>query len=192
MSDINHQLVREYFELNEFRTFTHWPQSPDQGADHASQIFAERTGDAIGLEVDFVLQPRSIAALERASIEIRAWHTDRFYPSVIEANPILWQFASEQGRAAASAHFGTPEFSTILVVSELPNASEPRLRAQELLQESGIDHVLEFPAILRDLIERVDPQRQYEGSPTLQMLRLLKRYKLTRHQQLEFPFGAKS
>ena len=188
MSDINLQLVRDFFELNEFRTMANWR---NEGSDRASQLLAEKSTPVVDVDTGFLLQPPMLASIDRAAIEIRAWHTDRFYPSVIEANPILWQFASEDARSGPAEHFGTTEFKTILVVSELPGSSEPRAKAIELLEASGIDHVVEFPTILRDLLRNVSVHGQYEGSPTLQLLRLLKRYKLTRHQQLEFLFGPK-
>lgn len=188
MSDVNLQLVRDFFELNDFRTMPNWHHD---GSDRASQLLVQRSTPAADIETSFVLQPHMLGAIERAAIEIRAWHTDRFYPSVIEANPILWQFASEEARNAPAEHFGTPEFATILVVSELPGSAEPRSKSIARLEEAGIDHVVEFPTLLRDLLHNVSVHGQYEGSPTLQVLRLLKRYKLTRRQQLEFLFGPK-
>ncbi len=51
-----------------------------------------------------------------------------------------------------------------------------------------MNHVLEFPAILNDLVERVMVSGTYTGSAAMQLLQLLKRYRLFRNQQLEFTF----
>ena len=66
-------------------------------------------------------------------------------------------------------------------------AGAPGARIQ-LLQAAGIDHVLEFSSVLRDLLDKVSMHENYTTSPTLQILRLMKRYKLVRDQQLEFAF----
>ena len=192
MSDINVQLVRELFELNGFRTMLSWPSAGAGQPERSPQLFVENSDNTADDTADFLLEPANLPSIERAVVEVRAWHADRFYPSVIEANPVICQFAGEQGRLAAAEHFGTPEFSAILVISELPQSAEPRARALELFQAGGIDYLLEFPAMLRGIQECISSQGQYEGSPTLQLMRLLKRYRMTRRQQLEFLFDSRS
>lgn len=194
MSDINLQLVREFFELNVFRVLTNWQQDawPARSGEPGSQLFVENAGPVTSGEPDFVLHPHYIGRVERALVEVRAWHGDRFYPSVIEASPVLSQFVEEDSLAYARDLFGGRPFDTILVVSELPTGAEPRARSINLLREAGIGYVLEFPAILQDLLDRVSINGTYTGSPTLQTLRLLKRYRLVRHQQMEFAFRAEA
>lgn len=190
MGDINVQLVREFFELNLFHVLTSWQQAARRvrPGEHGGQLFVQNTDVAAPRELAFLLQPGDVAAVERAVVEVRAWHGDRFYPSVIEANPVLYQFVSQDALALASDIFHQQPFSTILVVSELPASAELRHRSLALLQETGIEHVMEFPLILRDIIGRVDANGNYPSSDTLQTLRLLKRYKLVRNQQMEFAF----
>jgi hypothetical protein len=77
----------------------------------------------------------------------------------------------------------------VLVVSELPVSTEPRNRALDLLAGLGIGHVLEFPVLLGDMVERIHAHGNYAPSQTLQTMRLLKRYHLIRRQQLEFRFA---
>lgn len=195
MSEINLQLVREYFELHRFHVLTHWEQVRDMApaaggaVEPAPRLFIEHANPTPGLP-SFLLRENEVTALERAVVEVRAWHADRVYASVIEQNPVLGQVASAECRSLAEGVFGTPEFHTVLVIAELPASPAARSRSLELLEGLGIDHVLEFSVVLRGLLDMVHPQGQYAPSATLQTLRLLKRYDLIRRQQLElaFPF----
>ncbi|GMW02920.1 MAG: hypothetical protein AMXMBFR84_40560 [Candidatus Hydrogenedentota bacterium] len=189
MADVNLQLVRECFELNVFRVLTNWQQdSRFQFAESTGQLFVENTALPVPRELPFVLRAEDIPAIDRAVIEVRAWHGDRFYPSVIEANPVLSQFVAPESLALARELFKGLPFVTVLVVSELPLSMDLRDRSAELLRRSGIGHVLEFPVLLQDLLNKVESQGMYVGSQTLQTLRLLKRYKFIRHQQMDLPF----
>ncbi len=194
MSDVNLQVVREFFELNLFRVLTNWQQDPRILAhgDQAGQLFVDNSNAAAPRPLPFVLRPDDLASIERAVVEIRAWHTDRFYPSVIESNPILTEFVSEDSLALAREVFQQQSFATILVISELPVSAEQRSRSIELLEKSPVDHVIEFPLLLHDLLQKVNVSGSYPDSQTLEMLRLLKRYKLTRNQQLEFAFATEA
>jgi hypothetical protein len=190
MSEINLQLVREFFELSLFRVLTHWQQDayrPPTG-EHSVRLYVENTQTTLPRDLDFVLTANQVRTLTRAVVEVRAWHADRFYPSVIENNSVLSEFVKEEGLAVASEIFDDRPFTTILVISELPQSPEPRARAIQLLAEAGIGHILEFPAILHDMLSNVSVNNTYTGSQTLQTLRLLKRYRLIRYQQMEFSF----
>lgn len=192
MSEINVQLAREFFELHGFRVLTHWPHDADgpRGTDGTPLLFVEHIAPEARESVDFLLRLEDIPALSRAVVEVRAWHGDRFYPSVVENNPVLAHVAGADVHALASGVFGTPEFATVLVISELPQSPTPRRRALELLQGLGIGHVLEFPVILAGALQRVSAHAAYAPSHTLQTLRILKRYGFIRRQQLEFSFPA--
>ena len=190
MSDVTVQLVREFFELNAFYVMTYWLHDTvrARATEHGLQLFVENTAPAAGRTLDFVLRAGDAPAIPRALVEVRAWHADRFYPSVIESNPVLLEVAQEESRTRARQVFGEADIPIILVISELPASPEPRQRSIRLLQDAGIDHVLEFPTILHEILDRINANVSYAPSHTLQTLRLLKRYDFIRHQQLEFPF----
>jgi len=193
MGDVNVQLVREFFELNLFQVMTNWQQgSRIRPVEHSGQLFVQNTAPGQSRELPFLLQASDLVPVSRAVVEVRAWHADRFYPSVIESNPVLYQFVSSESLALAAEVFGRASFETILVVSELPAGLELRSRSLELLQQTGIGHVIEFPIVLRDLVMKIDESGNYAASPTLQTLRLLKRYRLIRNQQMEFAFSAEA
>ncbi len=190
MADINLQLVREFFELHFFRVLTNWQREAAKASDGVScvQLFAENCAAVSCSEPPgAVLSLADVRTIERGVIEIRAWHAERFYPSVIENNPVLSHFVSEESLSLARDVFHADDFAAILVVSELPQSAKYRERSIDLLRQAGIDHIIEFPLVLRGLLERVSTHGAYAASETLQTIRLLKRYSLVRHQQMELP-----
>jgi len=190
MSDVNVQLVREFFELNAFHVMTYWPHDTlrPRAVEHGMQLFAENTAPEMQRPVDLVLEIGDMPAIRRAVVGVRAWHADRFYPSVIEANPVLQQIVEHETRERAHQIFGGADWESILVISELPASPEPRQRAIERFREIGIGHILEFPTIIQEILHKINAHVSYSTSQTLQTLRLLKRYDFIRNQQLEFPF----
>jgi len=190
MSDINIQLVREFFELNQFSVLTHWPHQDERarGGEGGSLLFVERLGEASGDVAPFHLHCGDLRHLKRAVVEVRAWHADKFYPSVVESSPILAHVASAEVAALAHETFSGDSFTTILVISELPSTAAPRGRTLQLLEGLRVGHILEFGTLLAGMAWQLSSQGNYAPSQTLQTLRLLKRYDLLRRQQLEFPF----
>ncbi len=190
MSDVNLQFVREFFELNMFNVLTNWHQAEGLGGagEQNFQFFATNTVQLDETEVNFVLKPGDIQKISRAAIEIRAWHNDRFYPSVIESSRILKQLTEESPHQRAREIFGADDFATIVVISELPKSHEPREKSIDLLKKLGADHIIEFSSILQDLLNRVSVNVDYAASQTLKTLSLLKRYDFIRNSQMEFTF----
>lgn len=191
MSDINVQLVREFFELHLFRVLTNWEQAPSLAGERAAQLFVENTAlppHDMTIPADGILGIDELPLVERAVVEIRAWHGDRFYVSIIESNPDLFDFARKDASSVATECFGNQPFKTLLVVSELPASRESRDRALQLLRGHGVDFVIEFPTVLQGILGKIHENSSYTGSPTLQTIRLLKRYRFLRHSQMEFEF----
>ena len=187
MSDLNMQLVREFFELNQFYALPHW-RWVDQSrlSENSALLFVERPQADVSIEPEFLLRPGDVAGIRRAVIEVRAWHADRFYASTVENSAILGHVASSEVRDLAETVFGSAEFRTILVISEFSSSPRHRSKALEILKGTGMNHVIEFPTILGELLDGVSVQGNYAPSQTLQTLRLLKRYNFVRHQQMEF------
>lgn len=194
MSDINMQLAREFFELNLFYVLPHWQFEADQrDQDYmGALLFVEQHAPASTMELDCLLRPGDIKGVQRAVVEVRAWHADRLYPSVIEANPVFARVASEQTRVLAESVFGCQDFKIMLVVSEFSSAPARREQAVKALRKLGIDHVIEFPTMLAEIVRLVSGQGSYAPSHSLQTIRLLKRYGFIRRQQLELFFPAPS
>lgn len=191
MSDVSVQLVRDFFEVNAFHVMTYWQHDAvrARGTEQGLQLLVENTASARDVSVaDFVLRVGDVSALPRAVVEVRAWHADRFYASLIEANPVLFEVAQPASLERARQVFACPEVPAVLVISELPASPESRQRAIALLRQGGISHVIEFATVLQELVDRINAHVSYSPSHTLQTLRLLKRYGLIRRQQMEFAF----
>lgn len=193
MSDLNMQIVREFFELHLFRVLTHWQHEALFTGQHDPSVllFVERGRGETSARRDIpggLLRPEELGGLDRAVVEVRAWHADRVYPSVVEGNAVLGHVATPEVRQLAANVFSSEDFASVLVISELPASPRPRERSLQLLRGMGIDHVIEFPAVLQDMLQRVNAHGNYAPSQTLQTLRLLKRYGLVRNQQLELAF----
>ena len=192
MSDINMQLVREFFELNLFHVLPHWrfevaPRDTDYPG---ALLFVEQSNPVAANEPGCLLHAGEVKGIHRAVVEVRAWHADRLYPSVIEANPVFSRVASQQTRNLAEEIFGGEAYKVMLVVSEFSSAPARRDQAVNVLRAQGIDHVMEFPTMLAEMLRLVSAQGSYAPSHTLQTMRLLKRYGFIRLQQLELFFPA--
>ena len=183
MSDVTHQIVRCFFELRGFRIWTNW-RSGD-----GPQFCVDNPNPAPStVDKGFLFYPLDMPSVERAAVAVRAWHGERLYPSVIEANPGLTAAFNDEMLHPADEYFQGQPYLKLLIVSEFPVSQQPRARVIELLRDSPVDHVMEYPALLQDLLNRVDVNSTYTGSPLLQTLRILKRYHFFRNQQLEFAF----
>lgn len=189
MSDVNLNIVREFFELNRFRVMTRWEHEPggSGSGDQGIQLYVVNT-EPVEVERGFVLTSAGLRSIARGLVEVRAWHSDRFYPSVIESSAVLGHIVEADSVNCAFDHFQSHDFSTILVISELPASPDQRARSVDLLRRTGIDHVLEFPTLLQDMLDRIDINAAYGASATLQVLRLLKGYRFIQNQQLELVF----
>ncbi len=174
MSRVNQELVKIYFEMNgflvkrdeQFLILNLKPQPPEPSS-------------------TFLLGSRDLPALERATVEVKGWHTDKFFPSRLRNSPEIFAFVQPEALKITGEFFGGNKFKKILIVSHLPAKGEMRRKSIKLLQGKGIDHVLEFDSILRYLVHKVQPNRNYINSDILQLLRLLKCYHLLKEPQLE-------
>ena len=73
----------------------------------------------------------------------------------------------------------------ILVLPGLQTAEPYRSQAVGMLKERGVDAVVSFRAMLLDIIERVQLNRNYGKSDTLQLVRILKHYDLLKDPQMD-------
>jgi len=80
------------------------------------------------------------------------------------------------------------ELTKILVLPGLPTAEPFRSQSVEVLKARGVDAIISFRSMLLDLIDKVEVNRSYRKSDTLQVIRILKNYDLLRDGQLDmFP-----
>jgi hypothetical protein len=188
MSAISQDLVREYFEMHCFlvrqdRKFTMRGKNEDDGIDFLVYNPKKKQRTA---ELPFVLTSEDIGSVERALVVVRGWHTETFSAAVLENSPEIFRFVTPSVLKQAVQSFGLEsEPLKILVVPALPSAEKAHEESIKHLRAKGIDAVIPFRTILADLIARVETNRNYDKSDVLQVIRVLKNYKLFKEPQLE-------
>ncbi|MCA1808683.1 MAG: hypothetical protein ABR497_07470 [Kiritimatiellia bacterium] len=123
--------------------------------------------------------------INRAVVCIYGWHAERIYPATLENLPEIVRFAEPEAMRPALQQLGATRAATILCLPQLPASRELEASLLQKLRDKGVDGVLCFRTILRELIERVDSSRNYDKSDVLQILRILKIYDLLQSPQLE-------
>ena len=117
---------------------------------------------------------------DKAVVGVTGWHTERITPSYVKDwGDRLFSFVSPLALKKAAQVLGIRKFGKILVVSRLGSKESSRRAFIEKAKEKGVDDVIEFPAILRELIKFINTEPSYD-SEVLQTLRLLKIYDLVK------------
>jgi len=195
MSAIDEEIVREYFEQNGFfvrqvRKYqvTARKKTDDEEIDLLVVNPAWRKGAG---KPDFFLFGTELPKVHRAVVSVKAWHTDRFTPNTLKSNPDIFRFVQEEVIKEVERYFPSEEgedakdLLKILVLPGLPSADPFKSESARMLQEKGVDAILSFRSLLIDLIEKVEVNKSYRKSDTLQVLRLLKNYDLLKDPQLD-------
>jgi hypothetical protein len=71
------------------------------------------------------------------------------------------------------------------VLPGLPTAEPFRSQSVQLLKERGVDAIISFRMMLLDIIDKIEVNRNYRKSDTLQLLRILKTYDFLKEPQLD-------
>jgi hypothetical protein len=189
MSAVSEWIVREYFESLGFLV-----RQPRK-----YQISARRK--QVEEEIDLLVVNPAVAEqkvpetslwgaselkhVSRAIVGVRGWHTERFSPAVIKFFPEIFRFTDSAAMKNTVRDLGAGPMAKILCLPELPASALLRDKTLSLLKEKGIDGVLMFRAMLLELAERVDANKNYEKSDLLQILRILKNYDLLKGAQMD-------
>ena len=195
MSAIDEEIVREYFEQNGFfvrqvRKYqvTARKKTDDEEIDLLIVNPAWRKGAG---KPDFFLFGTELPKVHRAVVSVKAWHTDRFTPNTLKSNPEIFRFVQEEVIKEVERYFPSEEgeeskeLLKILVLPGLPSADPFKSESARMLQEKGVDAILSFRSLLIDLVDKVEVNKSYRKSDTLQVLRLLKNYDLLKDPQLD-------
>lgn len=195
MSSINERMVREFFELLGFFVYQPCkyaipgrPKTPEEEVD----LLVFRPGCAeFRLPNRLVWNARDFRSVSRAVVSVRGWHSERFSLSRLLNMPEILRFAEAESLRAAAHWLGEGPVAKVLCLPQLPASEALKEKTLALLQERGVDGVLTFPVLVRELAIRVKVNRNYEKSDVLQMLRILKAYGfLTTDKQLPL-FGGR-
>jgi hypothetical protein len=186
MGNLNEVLVREFFEMSGFVVKANLKfVSKGKALKRGIDFFVVNLDSSRAKEIkSLVLDVESVKSIPKAVIRIEPWHTDKFYPSVVEKDEGLPDFLSPENLKEAQKVLQTSDFKRILVISSLPTNLEMRGKSEKLLREKGVDHLITFPTILSGLIEHIKSNKNYYND-ALELLRILKHYRLFRKPQLE-------
>lgn len=195
MTAVNEAVVREYFEMLGFlvgqpRKYT-VPGRQKSAEEEVDLVVSNPTVKELKKPTSLVWTAVDFAAIDRAVVGIRGWHTERFYASRFEQAPDILRFVEPESMKFASSIMGTKEIVKVLCLPRLPSSGELRAKSIKMLKEKGIDGVVSFETMLRELAASVETNRNYEKSDILQVIRLMKCYDLIRDDQLELFGGAK-
>jgi hypothetical protein len=199
MSAIDEGIVREYFEQNGFfvrQVRKYQVQARKKTSDEEIDLLVYNPAWKRGFrKPEFFLFATELQFIQRAVVAVKPWHTDVFTPATLRSSPekifsfleenVLKQvkrlFPTETGEAADR------DVTKLLVLPSLPTAEPFRSQSVELLKARGVDGIISFRSMLLDLIEKVEINRSYGKSDTLQVIRILKNYDLIKEAQLDLP-----
>ncbi len=201
MSAINEGIVREYFEQNGFlvrQVRKYEVQSRKKTGDEEIDLLVYNPAFQRGArKPDFFLFSSELSFIHRAIIAVKPWHSGKFTPGILKSSPEILRFLEENVLREATRFFpsetetpegGSEELTKILVLPSLPTAEPFRGQSVQMLKEKGVDAIISFRAMLLDIIEKIETNRNYGKSDTLQVMRILKNYDLLKDAQLEmFP-----
>lgn len=198
MSAIDEGIVREYFEQNGFfvrQARKYQVRSRKKTSEEEIDLIVFNPAWARSArQPDFFLFATELPFIHRAIVAVKPWHTDVFTPGTLRSSPDkIFSFLEENVVRGAARFFpnetdeGSSDMTKILVLPALPTAEPYRSQSVELLKQRGVDAIISFRAMLLDLIDKVEVNRSYGKSDTLQVIRLLKNYDLLKDAQLDLP-----
>jgi len=183
-------IVREYFELHEFLVRQHRKYiAPSRAQDEDDDIdffVSNPHPKEPPREWPFVLGSAELVFIKHAIVVVKGWHTETFSTARLASAPAIFRFVEPKVFQQAAKAFG-PDGAPlkILVVPALPHAAQAREQSINLLRTKGIDAVIPFRTMLAELVAETEPNRNYQKSDLLQIIRILKNYDLIKEPQLE-------
>jgi hypothetical protein len=188
MAAVSETIVREYFELNGFlvrqlRKYVAPGSREDDDVDflalnpHPQQLDGERP---------FLLRSTDLQFIERAIVILKAWHTDVFSPALLTNTPDFFRFLEKKAvRQAVTGFDKNGALLKILVLPALPQEAQARDQSIAILRSKGLDAAISFRTMLADLVTHIEPNRNYQKSDLLQLIRILKNYDFLKEPQLD-------
>ncbi len=194
MSSVSEWIVREYFEMQGYLV--------SQPCKYTSSGRRKRLDEEVDLVIvnpcipelklpdNMIWTTADLKGVPRAVVGVYGWHTERFYPKMLDHIPEMLRFASEESVRLVSRRLGGAPLAKILCFPQLPASEKLRTDTLKLLKQKGVDGILLFRTLLQELVTRVDINKNYGKSDLLQMLRIMKNYDLIKTPQMEL-FGGR-
>ncbi|MDD2764300.1 MAG: hypothetical protein PHE83_10040 [Opitutaceae bacterium] len=198
MSAIDEGIVREYFEQNGFlvrQARKYQVQTRRKTSDEEVDLLVYNPAHQRGArKPDFFLFSTELPFIHRAIVVVKGWHTTgHFTPATLKGSPEIFTFLEENVVQEAKRSFPVdpdepgnhPDITKILVLPGLPTAEPSRAQSVQMLKERGVDAIISFRTMLLDIIDKIETNRNYRKSDTLQLLRILKIYDFLKEPQLD-------
>ncbi len=188
MAAVSETIVREYFELNGFlvRQFRKYVAPAGREDDDIDFLVLNPHPKPRTDARPFLLGSSDLGSIERAIVILKAWHTHIFSPALLTNTPDFFRFLEKKTFYQAAAGFGSGStLVKILVLPTLPQDAQAREQSIAIFQSKGLDAAISFRTMLADLVTRVEPNRDYQKSDLLQLIRILKNYDFFKEQQLD-------
>ena len=195
MSAIDEGIVREFFEQNGFfvrQVRKYQVQARRKTGDEEIDLLVHNPVWQKGSrKPDFFLFSTELQFVHQAVVSVKPWHTEVFTPVMLKGSPEIFGFLEQNVLKQAARLFPSEgegigsDVTKILVLPALPTAEPFRSQSVELLKERGVDGIISFRAMLLDIIEKIESNRNYGKSDTLQVIRVLKNYDLLKDAQLD-------
>jgi len=195
MSAIDEGIVREFFEQNGFfvrQVRKYQVQARHKTGDEEIDLLVHNPAWRKGSrKPDFLLFSTELQFVHQGVVAVKPWHTDVFTPAMLKGSPEIFGFLEQNVLRQAARLFPSEgegvggAVTKILVLPALPTAEPFRSQSVALLKERGVDAIISFRAMLLDLMDKIDANRNYGKSDTLQVIRVLKIYDLLKDAQLD-------
>jgi hypothetical protein len=201
MSAIDEDIVREYFEHNGFlvrqvRKYAVQSRKKSSDEELIDLLVFNPAFARSDRKPDFFIFTSELRFIHRAMLSVKGWHTNVFTPATLRSSPDAFRFLEQNVQKEADRQLplseDAPELGDdllkIIVVPGLPLQEPYRGQSVAMLKERGVDGIISFRTILQELISRVEVNRNYRKSDTLQIIRILKNYDLLKDPQMDlFP-----
>ena len=188
MAAVSETIVREYFELNGLlvRQLRKYVAPGIREDDDIDFLLLNPHPEPLASERPFQLSSSDLRSIERAIVILKAWHTDVFSPALLTNTPDFFRFLEKKAVRQAAAGFGKDAaLLKILVLPALPQEAQARNESITILRSKGLDAAISFRTMLVDLVTHVEPNRNYQKSDLLQLIRILKNYDFIKEPQLD-------
>jgi len=174
-------LVREFLEMEGFFVY---PLKRNSGKRENPYDLFFTNPQVLKREPSFFLDSFSIRGIRQGVIKVLGWHREVFTLSLLKKLMDLEMdgMSSVKGKNYPRSKAKPKK---ILALSRVTSSPEGRQNLEKFLKEKGINYVITFETLFRGLLDKIKENQNYT-SPLLEILRILKTYRMIKTPQLKF------
>ena len=173
MAGIDENIVREYFEINGFlvrQFYKYQVQSRKKRAEEEIDlvVYNPNCADSEAGDVGFILSSEDISKIRQAVVSVKGWHTSTFSAAILNSSDEIFNFLQKTALKRVESMFsqGGRVFK-ILAIPSLPKSHSERQKSINLLKSRGVDGVLTYPHMLRNIADSIEVNNNYVKSGVL-------------------------